>query len=132
MSDEFSLPHWQAMLKAFNEAQGEYLYIDEFEIHERCRVTSCEPFKYCLIRIRLEDYPKAQLKLAYSYEQGVVVDTRFNIVNASDMHHLSQSVKELMLKAISQILRNRQKAIILETETRENISKLIKKLGNEK
>ena len=129
MSDEFSLSYWQAMLKAFNEAQGECLYIDEFEIHERCRVTSCEPFKYCLVRIRLEDYPKAQLKLVYSYEQGVVVDTRFNIVNASDMPHLSQSVKELMLKAINQILRNRQKAIILETETKENISKLIKKLG---
>lgn len=132
MFDEFSLPYWQAMLKEFNEAQGECLYIDEFEIHERCQVTSCEPFKYCLARIRLEDYPKAQLKLAYSYEQGAVVDTRFNIVNASDMTHLSQSVKELMLKSISQILRNRQKAIILETETRENISKLIKKLINEK
>lgn len=131
MPDQFSLSFWTELLKEFNEKERECLYIDEFEIHERCKVTSCEPFKYCKARIRLEDYPKAQLMLVYSYEQGVVIDTRFSIVKPEDMHDLTYPVFDLMLKAIRNILRNRQEAIILETETRDNISSVIKRLNQE-
>lgn len=131
MLDQFSLLFWTKLLREFNVKENECLYIDEFEIHERCEVSDCKPFLYCQARIRLWDYPKAQLKLVYSHEQGVTIDTRFNIVKSEDMQHLTGPALDMMLKAVRDILKNKQQALALETETSNSISEFIKKLKRE-
>lgn len=128
MIEYMSLAWWNHQLDLFNQCENSDIYVDEFETKARAKVTTCEPFERVYVRLRLESYPRAQLRLDAGTGIGVSIDDTYQIVYDEDFRQLTNASFSFVLRAIRDILHLKRQLSIIKLNRRDDIRADIKKV----
>lgn len=128
MIEYMSLDYWNHQLDIFNQCENTDVYVDEFETKARAKLTTCEPFERVYVRLRLDSYPRAQLRLTAGTGMGVTIDDTYQIVYDEDFTKLTNANFSFVLRAIRDILHLKRQLKIIELNRRDDIRADIKKV----